>query len=167
MATDERIHPRLPAGTVTLLFTDIEGSTALLQRLGDRYRQVLQDHHDLVRAAIRLGDGHEVQTAGDAFFVVFERARGAVASAVAAQRAVLSHPWPDGVSVRVRMGLHTGDGHVRTQHRHNAERPPLYGSTMVRILLMQSAGASAAPIHSPGEGAPRSSANQHGGADRR
>jgi len=109
MANDQQTHPALPAGTVTLLFTDIEGSTVLLQRLGDRYEQTLQDHHRLVREAIRLGGGYEVQTAGDAFFVAFERARDAVASAVAAQQALRQHPWPDGVSVRVRMGVHTGE----------------------------------------------------------
>jgi len=109
MAIDQQTHPALPAGTVTLVFTDIEGSTTLLQRLGDGYQQVLQDHHHLVREAIRLGGGYEIQTAGDAFFVVFERARDAVTSAVAAQQALLQHPWPEGISVHVRMGLHTGE----------------------------------------------------------
>jgi predicted ATPase/class 3 adenylate cyclase len=109
MASDQQTHHAPPAGTVTLLFTDIEGSTTLLQRLGDRYQQTLEDHNRLVREAIRLYGGYEVDTAGDAFFVAFERARDAVACAVAAQQALQRHPWPDGVSVHVRMGIHTGE----------------------------------------------------------
>lgn len=100
----------LPTGTVTFLFTDIEGSTALLQRLGDaRYADVLAEHRQLVRNAFAERQGHEVDTQGDAFLVAFSRARDAVSAAVAAQRALTSHAWPDGTSLRVRMGLHTGE----------------------------------------------------------
>ncbi|MGH2401834.1 MAG: adenylate/guanylate cyclase domain-containing protein [Candidatus Limnocylindria bacterium] len=96
----------LPQGTVTLLFTDIEGSTRLVQALGSRYREVLETHQLLLRQAFR--SGVEVATQGDSFFVVFESALDAVAAAVAAQRAFAGHPWPPDAAVRVRIGLHTG-----------------------------------------------------------
>jgi class 3 adenylate cyclase len=101
--------PSLPTGTVTFLFTDIEGSTRLLQKLGDGYRQVLDDHHRLLREAFGGGGGREIRTEGDAFFVIFESAREAVASAVRGQRALRHHPWPKDRAVQVRMGLHTGE----------------------------------------------------------
>jgi class 3 adenylate cyclase len=100
----------LPTGTVTFLFTDIEGSTTLLQRLGDRkYADILAEHRRLLREAFAEGNGREIDTQGDAFLVAFSRARDAVATAVAAQRALAMHAWPDGASLRVRMGLHTGE----------------------------------------------------------
>src|SRR6516162_3686472 len=100
----------LPAGTVTFLFTDIEGSTTLLQRLGDRrYAEVLEEHRRLLRAAFEEGRGQEVDTQGDAFLVAFSRARNAVGAAVAAQRALTKHAWPDGRSLKVRIALHTGE----------------------------------------------------------
>jgi class 3 adenylate cyclase len=99
----------LPMGTVTLLFTDMEGSTRLLQQLGERYTDLLEEYRQLLRAAFQRWNGHEVDTQGDAFFVAFARATDAVSGAVAAQRALASHVWPDGVVVRVRMGLHTGE----------------------------------------------------------
>jgi predicted ATPase/class 3 adenylate cyclase len=102
-----------PSGTVTFLFTDIEGSTRLLTRLRDRYVDVLAEHQRLLRAAFEEHDGHEVHTEGDAFFVAFARARDAIAAAVTAQRALASQRWPDGVDVRVRMGLHTGEAALR------------------------------------------------------
>ena len=98
-----------PTGTVTFLFSDIEGSTRLLEQLRERYDDVLSKHAELIRSAIERFDGHEIDTQGDAFFVAFARARDAVAAAVAAQRAIAAEPWPDGVSVRVRMGIHTGE----------------------------------------------------------
>ena len=99
----------LPAGTVTLLFTDIEGSTRLLQRLGDGYGEVAAEHRRLLRDAFTGAGGHEIDTQGDAFFFTFGRARDAVAGALAGQRALRAHEWPDGVEVKVRMGLHTGE----------------------------------------------------------
>jgi predicted ATPase/class 3 adenylate cyclase/DNA-binding CsgD family transcriptional regulator len=99
----------LPMGTVTLLFTDIEGSTRLLQRLGERYVTELEECRSLLRATFFEFDGHEVDTQGDAFFVAFARASDAVAAAVAAQHALASHLWSEGVSVQVRIGLHTGE----------------------------------------------------------
>ena len=99
----------LPGGTVTFLFTDIEGSTRLLQQLGDAYGDVVRDHRQLLREHLGDKGGTEVDTQGDAFFYSFPRARDAVAGAVAAQRALAGHEWPDGAEVKVRMGLHTGE----------------------------------------------------------
>ncbi len=101
--------PRLPTGTVTFLFMDIEGSTVLLEQLGERYARILADYRRLLRGAVKAHRGHEVDTQGDAFFAAFPRARAAVLAAVAAQRAITEHKWPEKVSVRVRMGLHTGE----------------------------------------------------------
>src|SRR5712692_10721333 len=99
----------LPIGTVTLLFTDMEGSTRLLQQLGERYTDLLEEYRQLLRAAFGRWNGNVVDTQGDAFFVAFARATDAVSGAVAAQQALASHVWPEGVVVRVRMGLHTGE----------------------------------------------------------
>ena len=99
----------LPTGTVTLLFTDIEGSTRLLQRVGEHYSGLLEACRSLLHAAFLQFGGHEVDTQGDACFVAFARANDAVAAAVAGQSAIFTHAWPDGVTVRVRMGLHTGE----------------------------------------------------------
>jgi class 3 adenylate cyclase len=102
----------LPGGTVTFLFTDIEGSTRLLQELGDSYGEVVRDHRRLLREHLGETGGTEVDTQGDAFFYSFPRARDAVAGAVAAQRALADHAWPNGADVKVRMGLHTGEPSV-------------------------------------------------------
>jgi len=99
----------LPSGTITLLFTDMEGSTRLLQHLGERYEVVLADCRRLLRTAFVQWNGYEVDTQGDAFFVAFTRATDAVEASVAAQHALASHAFPGGVAVRVRMGLHTGE----------------------------------------------------------
>ena len=93
----------LPTGTVTLLFTDIEGSTRLLHELGDAYADVLAEHRRVVRDAFSRHGGVEVDTQGDAFFVAFVRAADAVAAAAQAQEALATGP------VRVRMGVHTGE----------------------------------------------------------
>ncbi len=106
----------LPSGTVTLLFTDIEGSTRLLRQLGDRYRDVLEDHRRLLRAAFASNGGHEVGTEGDSFFVSFRTAKSGVAAAVAAQRALSEHRWPEGVQLRVRIGLHSGEPDAGGEH---------------------------------------------------
>jgi WD40 repeat protein/class 3 adenylate cyclase/energy-coupling factor transporter ATP-binding protein EcfA2 len=118
---------QLPTGSVTFLFTDIEGSTRLLHALGERYPQVLGDHRRLLRAAFERHHGVEVDTQGDSFFVAFADPRGALAAAEEAQRALSSHPWPDGETLRVRMGLHTGepivaDGHYVGIDVHRAAR---------------------------------------------
>ena len=102
----------LPSGTVTFLFTDIEGSTRLLHQLGERYGEALADHRRLLRAAFDRHGGCEVDTQGDAFFVAFRSARAAAHTAVDAQRALARHEWPDGARLRVRMGIHTGTATV-------------------------------------------------------
>ena len=99
-----------PTGIVTFLFTDIEGSTNLLQHLGDqRYAEVLAAHRDILRAAFQAGGGYEVDTQGDSFLIAFGNVRDAVATAVAVQRAINAHPWPKDAPIRVRMGMHTGE----------------------------------------------------------
>ena len=99
----------LPSGTVTFVFSDVEGSTALLKRLGERYGDVISEHRRIVRETFGAHDGVEIDTQGDSFFYAFARARDAVAAAVDAQRAHAEQGWPDGEQVRVRMGLHTGE----------------------------------------------------------
>jgi class 3 adenylate cyclase len=127
MATRE-----LPAGTVTFLFTDIEGSTQLMRQLGDGYADVLADHRRLLREQLGEAGGREIDTQGDAFFFSFTRAREAVAGAVAAQRALAEHEWRDGADVRVRMGLHTGEPSVGAEGYH--------GLDVVRAARICSAG---------------------------
>ena len=99
----------LPSGTVTFVFTDIEGSTGLLKELGDAYADVLSEHRRIVSETFARLSGVEIDTQGDAFFFAFARARDAVEAAVAAQRAHASAVWPGDTIVRVRMGLHTGE----------------------------------------------------------
>jgi predicted ATPase/class 3 adenylate cyclase len=103
----------LPTGTVTFFFTDIEGSTRLLQELGAaRYATLQAEHRQLLRAAMTAHGGHEVDSQGDSSFSVFAIASSAVAATVAAQRAMAAHPWPAGTMVRIRMGLHSGTAQV-------------------------------------------------------
>jgi class 3 adenylate cyclase/DNA-binding CsgD family transcriptional regulator len=102
----------LPGGTVTLVFTDIEGSTRLLKRLGDGYGDVLAQHRRVLRAAFERHLGHEVDSEGDALFFAFRRARDAIAAVVGGQLGLAGERWPEGVEVRVRMGLHTGEPRV-------------------------------------------------------
>jgi class 3 adenylate cyclase len=102
--TDARPH-----GTVTFVFTDIEGSTELLKRLGDGYAGVVAEHRRILREEFGGRGGTEMDTQGDAFFFSFSRARDAVAAAVAGQLALARHEWPHGDPVRVRMSLHTGE----------------------------------------------------------
>jgi len=94
--------PDLPGGTLTVLHTDVAESTPLTVRLGDRYPEVLAIHRTLLRAAFGAHEGHEVDTQGDSFFVVFARATQAVAAAVAIQRPLAAEAWPEGGAVRVR-----------------------------------------------------------------
>jgi DNA-binding NarL/FixJ family response regulator/class 3 adenylate cyclase len=108
----------LPSGTVTFLFSDIEGSTALLRQLRDRYGDVLADHQRLLRSAFEEAGGSEIDSQVDSFFFCFRKARDAVQAAAAGQRALLSHSWPEGTEVRVRMGIHTGDASVSENRYH-------------------------------------------------
>jgi class 3 adenylate cyclase len=100
---------RLPTGTVTFLFTDVEGSTRLLQELGDDYADVLAEHRRLLRDAFVRHGGVEVDTQGDAFFVAFARASGALAVAAEARERLAEGP------IRVRIGIHTGEAMVRDE----------------------------------------------------
>lgn len=103
-------HPRadLPDGTVTLLFTDIEGSTQLLRQLGPQYAGAQENHRRLLRGVFSRFDGREVDTQGDAFMVAFQSAHDAVNAAAEMQRELAAEPWPSGAEVRVRIGIHTG-----------------------------------------------------------
>ena len=99
----------IPSGTVTFVFTDVEGSTALLKELAERYGDVLGLHRRIVRETFGAAGGVEIDTQGDAFFFAFARAREAVAAAADVQRAHAEAEWPGGVVVRVRIGMHTGE----------------------------------------------------------
>ncbi len=98
--------------TLTFLFSDVEGSTALLRRLREGYTAVMADHERLLRAAWAEAEGRELDADGDSFFVAFRRPRQAVEAAVASQRALAAHEWPEGVDLRVRIGVHTGEASV-------------------------------------------------------
>ena len=98
----------LPSGDVTFVFSDIEGSTRLLKRLGDRYDAIHERHAELLRHAWRSHDGHEVHTEGDSFFVAFTNPADAIAACAEGQRLLSAEPWPDDGVVRVRMGIHSG-----------------------------------------------------------
>jgi DNA-binding NarL/FixJ family response regulator/class 3 adenylate cyclase len=105
--------PDLPTGTLTFLFTDIEGSTSLLRQFGHAgYEELLAAHRRVLRAAFQQSRGVEVDTQGDAFFAVFSSAGDAIGAAAAAQRGLAAHPWPDGAPVWVRMGIHTGEARL-------------------------------------------------------
>jgi predicted ATPase/class 3 adenylate cyclase len=132
----------LPSGTVTLLFTDIEGSTVLAERVGDRWPSLLGEHNRILRKAFSAHGGIELGTEGDAFFVGFTAAGPAASAAAEAQRALASHPWADGEVIRVRMGLHTGeptptpDGYVGLDmHRAARVAAAAHGG---QVLLSQS-----------------------------
>jgi class 3 adenylate cyclase/DNA-binding NarL/FixJ family response regulator len=98
----------LPTGTVTFLFTDLEGSTELAHRLEDEWHGVLVAHRHLIRAAVNDANGSEIDCRGDEFFVAFDDASAAAEAAVVAQRSMSAHPWPEDTELRVRMGMHTG-----------------------------------------------------------
>jgi predicted ATPase/class 3 adenylate cyclase len=122
----------LPTGQVTFLFTDIEGSTRLVQNLGSAdYHRLLTEHSTLLRAAVRDAGGVEFGTEGDAHFFAFHDARAAIEAATAAQRALAAHQWPDEARIRVRMGIHTG-------------RPELHGANYVGVDLNRVARIAAA-----------------------
>jgi ABC-type transport system substrate-binding protein/class 3 adenylate cyclase/streptogramin lyase len=99
----------LPVGTVTFLFTDIEGSTRLLKELRELYGKALEDHQRILREVFAAHDGREIDTQGDSFFAAFQRAKDAVAAAVEGQQRLAEHAWPAGTQLRVRMGIHTGE----------------------------------------------------------
>jgi class 3 adenylate cyclase len=102
----------LPSGTVTFLFTDIEGSTRMLHELRDRYEDVLETHARIMRAAFEEHHGNEIDTQGDSFFAAFRTAKDALAAAVSAQKSLAAEPWTNGKGPAVRMGMHTGEPSV-------------------------------------------------------
>ena len=119
--------PELPTGTVTFLFSDIEGSTRLATEHAEAWPAILERHRELMRAAFEAAAGFEAGTEGDSFFVVFPGAPDAVAAAVEAQRALAAEPWAPGAEVRVRMGMHTGEASFSAStyaglHVHRASR---------------------------------------------
>jgi predicted ATPase/class 3 adenylate cyclase len=103
----------LPSGTVTFVFTDIEGSSRLFREFGDGYVRLLERHNELLRGVWLAHSGHEVKTEGDAFFVAFGNTTAALRACVAGQEALAAEPWPAGVTVRVRMGVHAGLAYPR------------------------------------------------------
>jgi predicted ATPase/class 3 adenylate cyclase len=132
--------------TLTFLFTDIEGSTVLLRRLGDGvYAQVLADHHSIIRSGLAAHGGTEVDTQGDAFFAVFSSPKACVAAVTEIQQALQAHGWPAGEHVRVRMGVHTGEAATTVTglvgvdvHRAARVAALAYGS---QVLLSETAAA--------------------------
>ncbi len=143
--------PDLPNGTLTLVFTDVEGSTELVRRLGDAYAELLDEHRRLLRDAVSEAGGHVVDHRGDEFFVVFDDADKAAAATVEAQLAFAAHEWPDGVELRVRMGMHTGEPTFRegTYYGldvHRAARIAQAGSGG-QILLSQRTREELDPSH--------------------
>ena len=116
----------LPAGTVTFLMSDIEGSTRLFHRLGSDYVPLLAEHRRLLGEAVARHAGAEVETEGDALLLAFADAADAVAAALDGQRALAAHAWPAGGDVRVRIGLHTGEAARRAAgtSRSPCTRPP-------------------------------------------
>ncbi len=148
----------LPVETLTFLFTDIEGSTALLRRIGqDAYAQALDGHHSLIRSALAAHDGREVKTMGDGFFAVFSSPSGCVAAVLEMQLALETHDWSAGERVRVRMGVHTGEaaGTAATDlmgldvHRAARVGALAYGG---QVLLSETAAALVRDRLPPGAG---------------
>jgi class 3 adenylate cyclase len=120
-----------------MLFSDLEGSTRLLSRLGDRYGDVLSGHRAILRDAFARHHGTEMGTEGDSFFVVFPSAVDAVAACVRAQLTLTAADWPDGVMPRVRMGLHTGE-----PARHEDGYVGMDVHRAARIAALAEAGAA-------------------------
>jgi len=108
----------LPSGTVTFLFTDLEGSTRLWEQYPEAMKAALARHDDVLRAAVESGGGYVVKTTGDGVFAVFATAHGALDAAVRAQRALAAENWAETGPLRVRMGLHTGEAERRAGDYH-------------------------------------------------
>jgi YVTN family beta-propeller protein len=120
-ATTARRRRAVPTGTVTFVFTDIEGAPGLMELLKDDYGELLDEHNRLVRGVLYEHGGLEIANQGDAFFIAFRRARDAVTAAIAAQRSVLGARWPQGASVRIRIGIHTGEPGVAETGYHGID----------------------------------------------
>jgi DNA-binding SARP family transcriptional activator/DNA-binding beta-propeller fold protein YncE len=111
----------VPTGTVTFLFTDIEGSTRLVQELGEGYGALLEQHQALVRGVLGERGGEEIDAQGDAFFFAFRRARDAVRGAVELQKRITEAPWPDEAPMRARVGIHTGEPGIAETGYHGLD----------------------------------------------
>ena len=111
-----RAAPELPSGFVTMLMTDIEGSTALLDRLGDGYGDVLADVRGIQRCAVDDFDGRVIEARADDLFAVFASPRCALEASVEIQRRLSTRPWPDELDVRIRSGLHAGYPTLREEN---------------------------------------------------
>ena len=136
-----------PQGTVTFLFTDIEGSTELVRRLGERYADLLGEHRRLLRAAFSGHGGWEIDTQGDAFFVAFDRVKDSILAAVAAQRSLAVHNWPSKPVPKIRIGLHTTEPHLWQEGYagvgvHRANRICAVGHGGQVLLSRSTAGVS-------------------------
>jgi class 3 adenylate cyclase len=107
-ASAQGASPPIPTGFLTLMMTDIEGSTTLVQRLGDRYGELITDCRDLLRSCVEQGEGVVVEARADELFAVFERPAGAIEAASSVQRQFAQRSWRDDVPVRVRIGIHSG-----------------------------------------------------------
>lgn len=145
---------KLPDGTLTLLHTDVQDSTLLTVQLGERYPGALAAHRALLRAAFAAYEGYEVDTQGDAFFVVFPRATQAVAAAVRAQRDLAAERWPQNVALRVRIGIHTGEPTLTTEGYTGLD--VIQGARIKdaghggQVLLSKSAAVLAEPVFTDG-----------------
>ena len=124
---------QMPTGTVTLMFTDIEGHTKMWEQMGDDFMPILEEHNNILRSATAKYNGYEVKTEGDAFMLAFAKASDAVLCAVEAQIALANHPWPEDIGkIRVRMGMHTGEPQVVGND--------YFGSPVIRASRISSAG---------------------------
>jgi class 3 adenylate cyclase len=148
----------LPVGTVTFLFTDIEGSTRLLSALGDRYPALLATHNELLRNSLARHAGIEVSTEGDAFFAVFSSALDAVTATAEAQRELAAMPGAEPATVRVRMGLHAGEGRLGGDNYvgldvHRAARIAAagHGGQVLLSELREGRGLGKAPASGSGD----------------
>ena len=143
--------------TFTFLFTDIEGSTVLLGRVGQEvYERVLADHHAIIRSGLAAHGGREVDTQGDGFFALFSSAAACMAAVVAMQRALEAYAWPEGERVRVRMGLHTGEAAETAAGPvgldvHRAARVAAAGSGG-QVLVSETSAALVGAVLPPGVG---------------
>src|SRR4051812_39009494 len=105
----DRLNSELSGGTLTFVFTDIEGSTRMLLELGNEYGPLLGQHRSLLEAPTTANGGRVMGSEGDALFLAFPDASAGLRAAVDGQRALAAHPWPEGHPIRVRMGMHSGE----------------------------------------------------------
>ena len=111
--------PEFPSGTITFLFTDVEGSTKLLNAHPDAYRAAIRRHHELLAEAVQASHGVVFETVGDAVYAAFARPTDAVAAALSGQLALQAEPWGE-TPIKVRMGLHLGEVELQGEHYFGA-----------------------------------------------